>query len=214
MKRDRQRGFTLIELLVVTFVIGILASIVYANFANDRAAARDRVRMAQLEQMRLAIEAYKDKNGVYPDIGCKLGTFGYTTFGAKYFDHNTPSNPFDYRYVGPGPYNTAPINWGFSCEEYIAGLVPEFIDKLPRDMRDDEINLGYKYSVNTARDSYKLINWETVEVLTVSGYEHPLARCPYPCTSGGVTCGGLAPGGGTVQERAYAVYGGPQSACW
>jgi len=199
MQHKADRGFTLIELLVVTFVIGIIASIVYSNFAADRARARDLTRQAQLAQMQVAIEAYKDKYGRYPDIGCRPT--------ALYFDHGGSNN----RWVGPGPYNTAPTNWGVSCEEYIVGLVPEFIDKLPRDWRDDEVNRGYKYAVNTARDSYKLLNWETVESLTVDGYDHPYARCPYPCTTG-VTCGGAPTG--HVQLRAYAVYGGPHSACW
>jgi prepilin-type N-terminal cleavage/methylation domain-containing protein len=46
-------GFTLVELMVVVSVIGILSSIVYANFGSARGAARDDIRKSSLEEVQV-----------------------------------------------------------------------------------------------------------------------------------------------------------------
>ncbi len=58
-KITRSLGFTLVELMVVISVIGILSSIVYANFGSARASARDDIRKSALKEVQLAIELYK-----------------------------------------------------------------------------------------------------------------------------------------------------------
>lgn len=63
MKRN---GFTLIELLVVIAIIGLLSSIVLASVESARAKARDAKRMADLNQIRTALELFYDDNGRYP----------------------------------------------------------------------------------------------------------------------------------------------------
>jgi general secretion pathway protein G len=64
MKRDS--GFTLIELLVVISIIGLLSSIVLAALSSAKAKARDARRMADIKQLQLALELYRDRFGVYP----------------------------------------------------------------------------------------------------------------------------------------------------
>lgn len=65
MKRKEQ-GFTLVELLVVIAIIGILATLVTGAAVMARnAAIRGRIRM-ELNQLQLAVEAYKGKVGEYP----------------------------------------------------------------------------------------------------------------------------------------------------
>lgn len=60
------RGFTLIELIVVISIIGILSSLLVANFMNVRYKTRDGVRKKDLEQIRLALETYRIDAGEYP----------------------------------------------------------------------------------------------------------------------------------------------------
>lgn len=67
----KNKGFTLIELLVVIAIIGILASIVLASLNSARQKSRDAKRMADLQQIKLALELYFDANNTYP-VGTNL----------------------------------------------------------------------------------------------------------------------------------------------
>lgn len=147
----RTTGFTLVELMVVMSVIGILSSIVYANYGSSRAVSRDEVRKSALKSMQVAIELYKSQYGVYPPQGC--GT--------------SPT------WAGPGPQPA----YGCTADTYVTGLVPDFIAALPTDPRSENTNgLGFLYQ-STGTD-YKLMVHNSVETKTVTTYEDEFARCP------------------------------------
>jgi len=64
-----KRAFTLIELLVVIAIIGLLATIISIAVNSARAKARDAKRVSELQQLKLAVEMYYDKNNSYPSTG-------------------------------------------------------------------------------------------------------------------------------------------------
>ena len=62
----QNRGFTLIELLIVIVIIGILSTVVIANFVGIRARARDAQRKTDLRQIQTALQLYYSDNGYFP----------------------------------------------------------------------------------------------------------------------------------------------------
>ncbi len=73
-KHNRKYGFTLIELLIVVSVIGILSAVLLSviNPRRSQGAARDGVRMANMEKLAQALETYNAAEDKYPtpaDLG-------------------------------------------------------------------------------------------------------------------------------------------------
>jgi prepilin-type N-terminal cleavage/methylation domain-containing protein len=164
-KKTSHLGFTIVEIMVSISIIGILSSIVYANFGGARAAARDDVRKSGLKEVQLAIELYKAQNGSYPAAGCGAGNNVWT---------------------GPGP-NGGSFDSAQTCSVYIVGLVPDFIPALPTDPnRENEAGIGYYY--RTDGSSYKLIN-SGVERKLIASFNDEFSRCP----SAGGGCGMSVP---------------------
>lgn len=69
------RGFTLIELLIVVVIIGVLTTLLLANFIGIRQRARDTQRKADLKQIQSALELYRADQGTYPLPGSGNGNF-------------------------------------------------------------------------------------------------------------------------------------------
>jgi prepilin-type N-terminal cleavage/methylation domain-containing protein len=148
-------GFTLVELMVVVSVIGILSSIVYANFGSARAAARDDIRKSSLEEVRLALELYKAQYGRYP-LSCR-GDNAWS--GANH-----------------ALYDCATV--GKDSRVYIEGLVPEFIAELPWDPNTGT-NRGYLY--RTGNWWYSHISyWQSTQLRQKAGYivRRPICALP------------------------------------
>lgn len=104
-------GFTLIELIIVITIIGILASILMANFMTVRGKTRDAVRKKDTEQIRLALEAYRSDAGTYPTSLPACG--GQLTFGTSpnqvVYMEKIPCDPLkgtSYNYNTASPYTT------------------------------------------------------------------------------------------------------------
>ena len=71
-KKNSKKGFTLIELLVVIAIIGILSSVVLASLNSARRKGRDARRVADIQQVQLALELYFDSAREYPDALSQL----------------------------------------------------------------------------------------------------------------------------------------------
>lgn len=66
-KLGSAKGFTLVELLVVIAIIGVLSTLVLLQLGVARAKARDAKRIADVNQLRTAVELYfDDHGGSYP----------------------------------------------------------------------------------------------------------------------------------------------------
>ena len=149
-------GFTLVELLVVIGIIGILAGIVYASFGDARKMARDDIRKSDLKALQLALELYKAQNGRYPEA-CR---------GANKWSGN--------------------VNGSYKCtssgNQYIKGLVPDFIAVLPVDplasSYNNSSNVGYLYLTDRYGTAYKLLANNSVEKKFIGSYDDEFARCP------------------------------------
>lgn len=64
--KNFKKGFTLIELLIVIAIIGVLATLLMANFIGVRQRARDAQRKSDLRQIQAALEIYRSDDGSYP----------------------------------------------------------------------------------------------------------------------------------------------------
>jgi type II secretion system protein G len=70
-----RRAFTLVELLVVIAVIGLLTTIAVVALGTARARGRDARRVADLKQVRSALEMYYLDNNAYPTCGQTCDTY-------------------------------------------------------------------------------------------------------------------------------------------
>jgi len=117
-----RKGFTLIELLVVISIIGVLATLLLANFNATRMRARDAQRKSDLRSIQTALRLYYNDFGHYPEgdsdgkiEGCGSGTTACTwgeafeiTDGNTYMSilpgdpMSTSSTDYNYNYVSAG----------------------------------------------------------------------------------------------------------------
>ncbi len=182
--KQRAYGFTLVEMIVVVSIASILVAIAYASYSDSRAQARDRMRMAQLDQLQVAIELYKDEHGRYPARGC--GAAGN-------------------QWAGP----TGSSTWGRVCADYIVGhatdidFVPTFIDALPIDPlpRDATSNRNIYYRTDLTGSAYQVLYHQAVESLVTDTQKtNPFSRyASSTCTN--------------VQTNTYAIYSAGAE-CW
>ena len=92
-KIRNSRGFTLVELLVVIAIISILATLLLLQLGVARAKARDAKRIADVNQVRSALELFFDDNGAYLCTGSPCtGTNVMTSLKPTYLI-NIPRDP-------------------------------------------------------------------------------------------------------------------------
>ncbi|MGI5826140.1 MAG: type II secretion system protein [Patescibacteria group bacterium] len=105
LKFNCKKGFTLIELLVVISIIGILIAFSMVSFSETRKTARDSKRRADLEQIRSALEIYRNEEKAYPTslvFGGKLE--GDIAYIEKIPVDPLPSNNYCYNQITPNEY--------------------------------------------------------------------------------------------------------------
>ena len=109
--RDRRKGFTLIELMVVIMIMAILAGIVFGimGFAARKAASARA--MADLQQIKNALERYRLDYGGYFDQSGPMTTADplWDTFRAALTNYNQEvkfTDPWErpYQYESQGRY--------------------------------------------------------------------------------------------------------------
>ncbi len=65
----KSKAFTLIELLVVISIIGLLSTVAVVSLESSRSKARDGRRLADVRQLRAALEVYFTNHNSYPSTG-------------------------------------------------------------------------------------------------------------------------------------------------
>jgi prepilin-type N-terminal cleavage/methylation domain-containing protein len=205
-----KKGFTLIELLVTVSIMVILMTIAFASFGTAREQARDAQRKTDLRTVEAALALYKNKYGRYP-TACNGPTVG-----------STP------RFSGQLDADAACTS---GSVQYIVGLAPEFIPKLPVDLKlnsDATIDSGFVYAVNNEGSVYKFMALNTVETEEVErgsefsrcdtswnlgtgsvSYEDPGLCRRTPATAGGTGSGPTAVcNTSSLYQTSYSVSAG------
>jgi len=78
-QKNIKTGFTLIELLVVVAILGLLASIIMVSLSRARSSARDAKRIAEINQMKKAVEIYYINHNEYPPVN-DTSVYGWSSF--------------------------------------------------------------------------------------------------------------------------------------
>ena len=131
-----KKGFTLIELLVVISIIALLASIVLASLNSARVKARDARRIADLNQIRTALEFFFDTNGFYPqtDNGWDGNEYRYS-YNSSWDAFATDMRPY-ISTLAKDPTNSSCPPWGgvSSCFSYTYGNVGRTTQRVQYDL--------------------------------------------------------------------------------
>lgn len=177
------------EILMTVTVLTILSSFFMYAFSEGRELARDAERQSDLQRLEMAIEAYRQDNGRYPE-GC-----------------NGPLN-------WSGQVGSTHACAGTTA--YIEGLAPKYISALPVDPQpvSGGVDKGFAYTVNSDRTVYKIMVRGTVESETVD-YNHALKSCDIS-ESGGVETGICIPtttytncnNANALFKTSYGIWGG------
>lgn len=184
------RGFTLIEILTVLVILSILISVIYVSASGARENARNKAMQASLKETQLALELYKAQNGRYPIAADGPGGCGST-----------------------GTYYVVEDNASSCGRSWIPGLIPQFIEDLPRRAMSKNTNCRVQYYAEPDGSRYKLRAHRCAEGVDSATGVQPgdeFATCPNSCmpfvgcpqVSGGVYSGSTADQG----YATYAVY--------
>lgn len=88
-----QKGFTLVELLVVIAIIGILSTLLTANFIGVRQRSRDSQRKSNLRQIQSALELYRADQAGYPTTIPACGQSFTSPNGQNTYMAKVPCDP-------------------------------------------------------------------------------------------------------------------------
>lgn len=187
--KNKNTGFTLVELIVVISLAAILLVTVTSSGLKQKTIARDKVRVADIQTIRLALEEYKLACGEYPARLETTADNGNCPSGVNlgnYLPHipevpvysginNYPDQDGQYFYYGLSSVNNG------KCFDYIVGVQLEY-------GADDD------FSGNVNSD---LLN-QVDKISLAPGFSHRYSR---PCLG--------SEGNGIVDadDHTYGVYG-------
>jgi prepilin-type N-terminal cleavage/methylation domain-containing protein len=171
-KNKGRRGFTLIELLVVIAIIAVLSSIVLANLAKARVAARDARRISDIQQIRRAFELYYSDYGKYPPFGVSNNAYGINIKACD-DDYGSPSPnsavfmTSDEDVFGCDIFRDGGTTWTGLNNILVSPTGKRYISKLPKDPVSNTAygpttygtaqgDYGYAYVVSLDGSTYDL----------------------------------------------------------
>lgn len=135
--KNHQYGFTLIELLVVVMILGMMAAIAVYAVNEQRKKAQTVRRIADMSQVKKALEYYYQENGHYPITGVGIPIW--------YTECNHPNDN------GQWVSNLA-------ANSVIPGLAPNYITKVPSDPIMDKANCTSYYTYVSDGVNYKFMD--------------------------------------------------------
>ena len=125
--QHNKKGFTLIELLVVIAIISLLATFTLFSIENSKKKSRDSRRLADMAQIKKAIELFFDEQGRYPDSSDGISNSGQVIGEGDDIDTvltpyllNPPADPLDDGSTGANDYYYAYDPSHASCEPVIS----------------------------------------------------------------------------------------------
>lgn len=77
MKKIKSNGFSFVELIVVVTIIMVITVAGTLSYQSTSQKSRDGKRMSDLQKMAVALEMYKQENGIYPNSRDLLVSSGY-----------------------------------------------------------------------------------------------------------------------------------------
>jgi prepilin-type N-terminal cleavage/methylation domain-containing protein len=125
-------GFSLMELIIVLLILVTIAGIALPRLGSATERAYDMRRMADLNTIQKALELYHADNGTYPVVSGWSG--------------DAPS------YGGHGYTSTDP---------YIPGLIPDYLEMLPKDPDTAYPVSGKGYLYKSNGTNYKVLAHQT-----------------------------------------------------
>ncbi len=121
-------GFSLMELIIVLLILVTIAGIALPRFGKATERADDTRRIADLNTVQKALELYHAENGTYPL--------------AENWTGDAPN------YGGHGYTSSDP---------YISGLIPDYIEMLPRDPNKAYPDKAKGYMYKSDGTDYKFV---------------------------------------------------------
>ncbi|MHB1316432.1 MAG: type II secretion system protein [Minisyncoccota bacterium] len=138
--RSSKKGFTFIELAVSVSIIGILSAIILSGVASTRKSARVAQRIADIKQVQSALDLYYANNRAYPSTG------------------------------GVSNWRSTCSAWGgYTRDNVIPGLVPEYIKTIPADPQTVSSSVYNCYLYTSNGTDYAFLVHDVTELKTGSG---------------------------------------------
>lgn len=193
-----RRAFTLIELLIVVAIIGILAAIAVPNFLNAQTRAKVSRALADMRNLKVAIDSYRIDTNMYPTARAnpRTGETGQIALRRRFYVLTTPisymssipSDPFwsQLSEKDPAFFDTYDYFDDYCCVNY-------------DNSESGSCNRGYSYRLASAGpDHYMCWGNPNAGDGTHTGID-------YDMTNGLVSDGDIVTVGGTIVNSRWVV---------